>query len=175
MTISKIFVRTASSGDVIDIAELGARTFLTSFAADNRPEDVETYVADSFNRETIAREIADPNSVFFLVVLDDIIIGYTKLRKGITLECVDGPNPIELERIYVDADHQGIGAGKMLMRAATDYAREEGYQAIWLGVWEKNAGARRFYERAGFVLVGSKYFMVGNDRQNDVVMSRILD
>ncbi len=44
-----------------------------------------------------------------------------------------------------------------------------------MGVWERNTAAIGFYERLGFKPVGTKYFTVGNDRQDDVVMQLILD
>lgn len=175
MTDSDITVRKAEKADAANIAELATRTFLTAFAADNRPEDISAYVAEAFGLKMIEREIEVPDSVFLLIVRANTNIGYAKLRKGITPACVDGSDPIELERIYVDAGHQGSGVGARLMQAAIDYARAKDYKTIWLGVWENNADARRFYESQGFTLVGVKYFMVGNDKQNDVVMSRPLD
>ncbi len=175
MTTSDISVRKAGPGDAADIANLGARTFLTAFGADNKPEGIDAYVAESFNRDTIEGEIKDSKSAFLLVVRDNTNIGYAKLRRGKVPDCVDGPKPIEIERIYVDASHQGIGVGATLMRAIVDHARSEGCATVWLGVWEKNAAARKFYERQGFTLVGTKFFMLGDDLQNDIVMRRILD
>lgn len=170
-----IIVRPAEPGDAADIAELGARTFLKAFAAGNSAEDIHAYVEDAFNVGTIDRELRDPRSIFLLAVRGGRNIGYGKLRKCRAPACVDGPGPIELERIYVDGDQQGNGVGAMLMRAAIDCAKAQGCGTIWLGAWEKNARARRFYEKQGFTAVGSKYFVVGNDRQNDVVMRRMLE
>jgi GNAT superfamily N-acetyltransferase len=172
---SGIIVRTANSSDASCLAELGARTFLAAFAKHNNPADIDAYVTEAFNQNTILQELEDPGCRFWLAVADDTYIGYAKIRKSEPLECVGGSKPIELERIYVDASRQSTGVGALLMQEVFDYARHEGYKSVWLGAWEKNPNARRFYERHGFVPVGSKYFMVGNDRQNDVVMCRILD
>lgn len=170
-----ITVRTADATDACDIAELGARTFLRAYAADNKQENIEAYVAESFSRGAVERDLRDPHSAYLLVVRDNRNIGYAKIGKGEAPDCVDGPDPIELERIYVDADHQGRGIGATLMQAVIDYAKSQGHGTIWLGVWEMNAGARKFYEKHGFRAAGRKYFMVGDDRQNDVVMRRLLD
>jgi len=175
MTNPDISVRTADPTDAAAIAALGARTFRSTYAASNTPENIDAYIADSFNIETIRTEIEDPQSAFLLVVRNGLYIGFAKIRKGDAPACVVGPEPIELERIYVDMSHQGSGVGAKLMQAVIDYARAEGGGCVWLGVWERNTAARAFYERQGFSLVGSKYFTVGNDQQNDVVMSRILD
>jgi ribosomal protein S18 acetylase RimI-like enzyme len=175
VTESEIAVREAAPADAEEIAALGARTFYSTYASNNTPENIDAYISDSFNTETIVSELEDPRSVFLLVVRDNLNIGFAKVIKSETPDCVDGPDPIELERIYVDASHQGGGIGAKLMQAVMDYARGEGCGCVWLGVWEKNTAARGFYERQGFTLVGTKTFTVGEDEQNDVVMSRTLD
>lgn len=171
---SGIVIRAAEPADASYLAELAARTFITTFAADNNPADIDAYVAKAFSKDTMLQELEDSQSIFLLAVADGTNIGYAKIRKGEPPDCVDGPKPIELERLYVDASKQSGGVGAALMQAVFEYARGEGYETVWLGAWEKNPDARRFYERQGFAAVGSKYFMVGNDRQNDVVMCRIL-
>jgi len=54
-----------------------------------------------------------------------------------------------LEQLYVDPARQGRGVGSRLL-AAAQALRPGGLE---LFVFTRNAGARRFYERAGFVLV----------------------
>lgn len=174
MTEPDIVIRTAEPADAPYLAELGARMFLTAFAANNNPADIDAYVAKAFSKDTILQELEDPQSKFLLAVSNGNNIGYAKIRKGQPPDCVDGPRPIELERLYVDASKQSGGVGATLMQAVFEYASGEGYGTVWLGAWEKNPNARRFYERQGFAAVGSKYFIVGNDRQNDVIMRRIL-
>jgi ribosomal protein S18 acetylase RimI-like enzyme len=55
-----------------------------------------------------------------------------------------------------------------------------GYAAAWvcvlllLGVWKENARAIAFYQRLGFREVGSQTFRIGDDEQQDLVMSRAL-
>ena len=56
------------------------------------------------------------------------------------------------------------------MGAVFDAARSAGDGHLWLGVWERNARAIRFYAKAGFVDVGSHDFVLGTDRQTDRVM-----
>ena len=175
MADSDTIIRAAAPTDAPNLAELAARTFHTAFAAKNNPEDIATYVAEAFGVDKILQELNDPCCRFLLAIADGVMVGYAKIYKGEPPTCVDGPKPIELARIYVDAKHQSGGIGATLMQAVLDYAKKKDYRTVWLGAWEKNPDARRFYERQGFSAVGSKYFMVGNDRQNDVVMSRQLD
>ena len=175
MAESEIVVRIAESADAAYLSELGARTFLTAFVSENDPAEIAAYVARAFSHDTILQELEDPCSLFLLAVVDGENVGYAKIRKGEPPDCVDGPKPIELERIYVDATRQSGGVGAVLLQAVFEHAKGEGYGTVWLGAWEKNPRARSFYEKHGFSAVGNKHFMLGNDRQNDDVMCRTLN
>lgn len=168
-------IRRATGQDVTLLADLGARTFYEAFAHDNKPEDIERYIAGAFNPEQMALELADPGSTFIVAQLNGEAIGYAKLRAGSPPACVDGPRPIELERIYVAQNAHGRGVGAALMRTCLDTARQTDYGAVWLGVWERNARARAFYRKWGFHNVGVKTFTVGDDVQNDRVMMCVLE
>jgi ribosomal protein S18 acetylase RimI-like enzyme len=54
-----------------------------------------------------------------------------------------------LEHLYVSPNHQGAGIGTELLAAA----KAERPQGLRLHVFQKNLGARRFYERHGFGVV----------------------
>ena len=47
-----------------------------------------------------------------------------------------------------------------------------GAETLFLGVWERNPRALRFYEKHGFRAVGTQIFRVGSDDQTDIVMAR---
>lgn len=51
-------------------------------------------------------------------------------------------------RLFVDPDHRGSGAGRLLMEAAVDFARTRGF-AIAFDVMIKDRAAIRLYERLG--------------------------
>ena len=53
-------------------------------------------------------------------------------------------------------------------------ARELGCDVMWLGVWEYNPRAQRFYEKNGFRVVGSHVFQLGSDPQTDLLMQQEL-
>ena len=66
---------------------------------------------------------------------------------------VDGEG--ELYAIYVDPEHWGTGRGRVLMDAALEALREDGFEEATLWVLDDNPRARRFYEAAGWTLDGA--------------------
>ena len=168
-------VRAAELKDAPMLAELGASTFVETFQAENSADDIRAYILANFRPEVQAREMADPNVSFLVAEIGAEPVGYAKLQRGDAPACVTGPSPIEIARIYVKAEHHGRGAGAALMNACLDRARALGAKTIWLGVWERNERALDFYRRFGFGECGEHPFVLGSDRQRDLVMARSLD
>lgn len=172
---SEFTVRRAAPADAAALAELGARTFYDTFAADNRPEDMSAYLASAFTPARLAAELNDPLSLFLVAEAAGELVGYAKLYRGEPHGSVSGPDAVELARLYAASEWLGRGVGQELMRACLVEARREGRRTIWLGVWERNARAIAFYRRWGFREVGATAFFVGSDKQTDTVMELALD
>jgi ribosomal protein S18 acetylase RimI-like enzyme len=166
-----ITVRPANPYDATLLAELGARTFRETFAADNTPEDMASYLASSFNLEQQTAELAEVASTFLIAEVDGVAAGYAKLSVG-GPEAIEGAEPIELVRLYVSQEWLGRGVGEVLMGACLDEARRKGCKTIWLGVWERNARAQAFYRKWNFRAVGEHMFHLGSDLQRDILMER---
>jgi GNAT superfamily N-acetyltransferase len=61
-----------------------------------------------------------------------------------------------LDNLHALPGHQGIGVGKLLMRAAVDWARAQGETQLYLYVLEGNTPAIGFYERQGWQFAGAE-------------------
>lgn len=165
-----LIIRRARLEDAGLLSELGARTFSETFAANNSPEDMAAYLATSFSLTQQAAELSDPASTFFIAEVGGCPVGYALLRAGEPAEGVEGPEPIELVRLYVAREWLGRGVGAALMRACLDGAQQAGYKTIWLGVWEQNGRAQTFYRQWNFRVVGEHIFQLGSDPQRDILM-----
>lgn len=64
----------------------------------------------------------------------------------------DEPEWGEIFSIYVHPEYWGAGSGRELLAAGEATLRTDGYEKAWLWVLERNARARRFYERQGWQL-----------------------
>lgn len=175
MEHSPISLRYATAADNALLAEFGARTFSDSFAADNTPENMAAYLAASFSPEKQAAELADPGTIFMIAECEGKVIGYTKMKEGQAPPCIAGHHPIEIVRFYSIKEWIGRGVGPTLMQACLAEASRRDCDTIWLDVWEKNPRAIAFYRKWGFVEVGAQTFQLGDDLQNDLLMSRGID
>jgi ribosomal protein S18 acetylase RimI-like enzyme len=167
-------IRRGAVDDAETLAPLAVKIFNDAFADNplNKPEDMRAYIAQAFSLEQTRRELADENIIFFIAEAAGEMIGYAKLQENSTEECVSDENPIELSRLYVLKDFHGQGIAERLMNECFDIARRKNYRTMWLGVWEHNFRAQRFYEKLGFVKVGSHVFQLGSDPQTDLVLEK---
>ena len=72
-------------------------------------------------------------------------------------------------RFYFLKEFHGKGDSDRLMNFAMDYARSQGFERMYLSVWEYNFRARGFYEKNGFKNTGIENdFPLGNTPQTDL-------
>lgn len=169
-----VTVRRAHAGDINRLADLAVRSFRDTFEEDNDPGDIDDYLSSSLTAESVGSELSDAHNIFLVASIDnnDPPAGYAKLCVGSQYPRVIDESAVEIERIYADKPVIGRGVGAALMRACLMEAEKLGCQTIWLGAWERNERAIRFYERRGFEIVASRHFTLGTDLQNDLVMVR---
>jgi len=163
-------VRRGRASDAAALAAFAERTFSETFAAANRPEDIEAYLPTAYGTSRQEVELADPDIITLIIADGETLAAYAQVRRGEVPACVQGSAPVELWRFYVDKPFHGRGLAQQLMAAAHAAAFELGGRTLWLGVWERNERAIAFYAKAGFHTVGSHDFWVGTDRQTDDIM-----
>ena len=172
-------VRPAAIADAVALSRLGAATFRETFEGENTPEDMARYLAEAFSPDQQAAEIADPRGTVLVAEHhaaygDAELVGYAHLLSGAAPEAIQGPDPLELKRLYVSRAWHGRRVAQALMDAAIVAARARGAQTLWLGVWERNPRAVAFYAKYGFARVGEHTFVLGADLQTDWLFSRPL-
>ncbi len=163
-------IRVATADDAALITKLGADTFVASFGAQNTPENLAKHIAGAYSEEIQRRELADPAVTYLIAEQYGRTAGYAQVREGDAPECVTGSNVIEVRRFYVVHEFHGSGIAQALMDACADEARRRRAYTLWLGVWEQNPRAIRFYTKCGFQDVGTQTFMLGDDPQQDRVL-----
>ena len=163
-------IRAATIDDAVAMSRFARDAFHDTFAADNAPGDMEAYLREAFSPERQAAELADPHRCCLLATLGVDLVGYASLMQDAANPAVVAAHPVELERFYVARAWHGRGLADLLMQTAVGQARAWGTDVVWLGVWERNARAIRFYEKQGYETVGAQTFRLGSDLQRDCVM-----
>ncbi|MFD1032531.1 GNAT family N-acetyltransferase [Metaplanococcus flavidus] len=169
MTLTK-----CTSEQLPELQAISRETFTETFKEQNSPEHLHAYLKKAYNQEQLALELANPDSQFYFVYNDEEVAGYLKINIGEAQSEEMGDDSLEVERIYVKEKFHKQGLGKLLLAKAFEIAAELGKKKIWLGVWENNENAIAFYKKKGFVQTGAHPFYMGDDKQIDLIMTKVL-
>jgi len=169
-----VVVRELTTNDIPELRELAIKIFRDTFTHNNTPEAMEGYIEKDYKVSDFEREFSEPHQRYFFVCDGNKAIGYLRVRRNKEVDHLLGTNNIELQRIYVDHAYHGQKVGDKLMQLAIDIATEGKFDWIWLGVWEHNPRAQKFYQKWGFEKFSEHPFYMGEERQTDWLMRRKL-
>lgn len=168
LELAALTVRPAFLDDVEVLVDLARRTFYETFVGTCSDADMDLFLATTYTVENFAAELAAPHSWYLLLESPTGPLGYSRLALDPQPPSfLAGLPALELVRFYLDRPAHGTGAAHLLMQANIDLAAAQGYSRLYLGVWENNHRAQRFYQKWGFRRVGEKVFLVGTDAQTD--------
>lgn len=163
-------IRKINIDDLEALRNLSIQTFKETFEEVNTEEDMQKYLDENLSIEKLKTELENPNSEFYFAENNDEILGYLKLNfKDAQTEKLE-ENHFEIERIYVLKAFLGQKIGQILFDKAIEIGREKNLEYVWLGVWEENHRAIKFYEKNGFEIFGKHDFVLGEDVQTDLLM-----
>ncbi len=157
----------ASLADVAELQAFAARTYEIAFGAGfPTPEDLRHHLETRLSLDNWRDYLTA--SCVLMARDDESLVGFVQF----------GPRPeagqMELTRLYVEPELQGQGVGSALLRAALAAPEMAVAREIWLDVWRENPGARRLYERFGFVEAGRHPYVLvsGEESGFDWLMVR---
>jgi diamine N-acetyltransferase len=164
-----VIIRRATVYDANTLAELSKQTFFDTFTGTCTDEDMEQFLQEYFNIDQVKSELSNENDLFFFAEIEGVPAGYVRMMEDYSnFELMKKWKALELKRIYVDKEFHGKGVAKELINFVERFARENKYEVLWLGVWEHNLRAKRFYEKNGFTDSGYMHnFPIGNTPQYD--------
>ena len=174
MEHTNVSIRPATEADAAALRQLCIITFVDTYNVYNTPENKQLYIDTHYTPQRVLDEINSSDIQFYLAVADDKLVGYVKMRTEDTPTELAGIKHIEIERIYVLPGYKGLKIGKQLIAHAAATARQQQFEVLWLGVWEKNENAMAFYIKQGFAIFGEHDFILGTDRQRDWLMKLAL-
>lgn len=167
-------IRLAILSDVLRLRNLSEITFRDTYTAYNSPENMENHVAKNFSLQQIETELQDSENQYVVCENGQELIAFVKLVRNHSTKGLTDEKVVEIERIYVRKEFHGQQLGRKLIDFCTDWAKGQGFEVIWLGVWEHNPNAIKFYEKMGYVRFGEHTFTLGDDVQTDYVMKKYI-
>jgi hypothetical protein len=170
MIIDELKFVKLDSGDVKKLGKISRQTYIDAFSWGNSLENMLAYLDSSLSEEKLLEELKESNSEFYFTEMNHRTIGYFKINFGDAQTDLHENNAMELERIYVVKEFQGKKNGQKLLDKVLEIAKKNKKDYLWLGVWEENEGAIKFYERNGFSVTGSHPFRMGDEIQTDLIM-----
>ena len=163
-------IRKLDITDLENLQKISITTFRETFEEVNSEEDMQKYLDENLSLERLKNELENLDSEFYFIENENKNLGYLKLNfENAQTEKVE-ENYFEIERIYVLKAFLGQKIGQILFDKAIEIGREKNLEYVWLGVWEENHRAIKFYKKNGFEIFGKHDFVLGEDVQTDLLI-----
>ena len=172
----EINIRRVTIADVAALAVIARQTFYDTFTGTCTDEDMQSFLDEHYNEEQLGNELLDEETFCFFAEAGGAPVAYLHFKEDYkNFPTIKKWKALELKRIYVLKEFHGKGIAQKLMDYFLNFAAEKKYEAVWLGVWEHNIRAQKFYEKFGFVNSGYTHdFPIGNTPQTDVWLWKFL-
>ena len=165
-----VIVEKVLQNEIDKLQEISRKTFGETFADRNTVENMNKYLNEELSIAKLTAELNNPDSEFYFALLNTEPIGYLKLNRGQAQTDICDGTSLEIERIYVSKEFHGKKVGQALYNKAIEIAKNIGVEYVWLGVWEENTKAIKFYSKNGFKAFDTHSFILGEDEQKDILM-----
>lgn len=172
----EINIRRVTIEDVSTLSVIARQTFYDTFSGTCTEADMQSFLDQFYNKEQLSKELLDPETFCFFAEADAVPVAYLHFKEDYkNFPEIKKWKALELKRIYVLKEFHGKGIAQKLMDLILNFAAEKKYEVVWLGVWEHNVRAQKFYEKYGFVNSGYTHdFPIGNTPQTDVWLWKFL-
>lgn len=154
------------------LQEISIKTYFDTFDGSTSEENMTAYLEDELNLDVLKAEIENPEMLFYFAYVDGELAGYLKLNVGQAQSESMPDDWMELQRIYIDQAFKGKGLGRALVEFTLQEAASRELSEVWLGVWEHNYPAQKFYQKLGFERFSEHSFWMGDDEQTDWLLKR---
>lgn len=155
------------------LTDIGASTFYETFSHENEKADMVAYIEKTYNLKQVEENLKQADIQYFVAYNEKQDVGYIKLLQNVEVALLTG-KVIELEKIYVRKPLQGSGVASLLMQQAINFAKENGANHLFLGVWQENERALAFYKKFGFEIFATRNFMLGKRKCDDFLLKLTL-
>lgn len=172
--MSDLIYRDATLADADALAAIGRATFVQTFGAGYRAEDLNAFLDRDHTTVAALKYLGTPDTHVRFVEEEGAVAGYAMLAPSGLPFAEEGRRAIEVKRFYLLRPLHGRGVADALMQWALARAAALEYDDVVLSVFSDNERAKRFYARYGFEEVGAYVFMVGEQADDERVWRKRL-
>jgi GNAT superfamily N-acetyltransferase len=171
-------IRPARSDDAAAIGVLGRQTFIDTFVAEHGfaipypADDLATFLNASFSPGAIEMKLAEPGAAWWVAESEQGLLGFANAGPNTLPHPEARPGHVELRRLYVGREAQGLGLGTRLLKASLDWMEANTDGSLWIGVWNANLKAQKLYAAHGFEKVGEYQYPVGRWLDDEFILRR---
>jgi len=157
-------IKKATFQDAKHIALLGRITFSETFGdLFSDKNDLLSYLNTTFSVAKIRSSLQKENNVFWIAYVDELPVGFAKLKKQSPLAAFPDKKVAQLQKIYVLKDFLAHKIGSKLQDVLFEEVNNIQSDVLWLAVLQENERAIRFYEKNQFIKHDLFYFAIGKE------------
>lgn len=172
----EINIRRVNIDDAPALSVIARQTFYDTFTGTCTETDMQSFLDQYYSEAQLSKELLDTETFCFFAETDDVPVAYLQFKEDYNnFSLIKKWKALELKRIYVLKEFHGKGIAQKLMDFILNFAAQKKYEVVWLGVWEHNVRAQKFYAKYGFEYSGHTHdFPIGNTPQTDVWLWKFL-
>lgn len=167
---SYVTLKEATAHDSAILSQLARETFTETFGHLYSAADLNAHLDSACTQQFFVQALRKKDCVALIAYDEKRAVGYA-LWENLSLPINDAPKgSMQLQRLYVKAPYHGKAIGAALIEEML--LRLEECPMIYLGVWENNVRAQKFYARYGFSYIDEHVFLVGEHPDRDLIYAR---
>lgn len=174
--MTEVLIRPARPDDAEPLSVLGRRTFIDTFVdgfgIPYPPADLDHYLDHAFGPGAMTTRLQEPGAAWWVAERDGELLAFANAGPAGLPHPDARPSHMELRRLYVSKDAQGLGLGTKLLTLSLDWMEAHTDGPLWIGVWSGNAKALRLYAAYGFEKAGEYQYPVGAWRDDEFILRR---
>lgn len=156
----------ANKEDFKLLARIGKTTFIESHGHSASAKDINRYVKETYNDDVCKEELSNPENIYHIIYYNKQPAGYSKIILNVAHSNIEIKNVTKLERIYLLEEFYSLKLGLELLTFNIELSKKNNQSGMWLFTWKENMRAMNFYEKNGFVIIGSYDFKLTETHSN---------
>jgi putative acetyltransferase len=112
----------------------------------------------------------EKDAIYYVVIEDGVLLGGCGIAR---IPNIDS-NYCELQRMFLLKESRGKGIGRKLMELCLDFAKQAGYELVYIETFENMYEARKLYERSGFEYINGPLGDTGHYSVDRFMVKKVL-